>query len=509
MILIDTATLVLHSFPSCDQRYAILSHTWGPAAEEVTYQEMIAPTRSESTITKPGYQKIKKTCEIARSNYNLPWAWIDTCCIDKTSSADLSEAINSMFRWYREAWVCFAYLSDMDEDPSAFLHSRWFSRGWTLQELIAPKYLIFFDCGWTFRGTKTTMTTSISSITGIPSEILDNSVELDEIPVAVRLSWASRRETTRSEDLAYCLLGIFDVNMPMLYGEGPKAFARLQEAILSQSADMSLFLWTDLQTSQQYTGLLATAPVCFREMRLAKAEPSFTQREYYPTNRGIRLKLGLAWDPTTGLAILPLKHSIGNNGKSVGVYLRRVGLDQFVRAQPQEHCLVKTEKAYAVFTVAKSVTKSQSDAILSNVLKISVPRDIYVEKEEPRGSWDPENGLLHASYTGTFLGFMKFESANYRPFTLVCCFQNRHWSTSVVSGERWQEIKSTFYPYYKENFGLLTQEDRARFTEIGYIDASNKTKGISIRFRGGSSTEPPSILMRTVDAMRSTPQVFF
>lgn len=340
--------------------------------------------------------------------------------------------------------MCFAYLSDLDDNPSAFQQSRWFTRGWTLQELIAPKDLVFFDRDWTFRGTKATMTTHISLITGVPGGILDNSVELDEIPVAVRLSWASTRETTRDEDLAYCLLGIFDVNMPMLYGEGVKAFTRLQEAILSQSADLSLFLWNDLQTSQQYTGILAPAPTCFRGMRSAKAEPTFTQREFYPTNRGIRLKLGLTWDSTTGLTILPLKHSMGSNSKSIGVYLRRAGLDLFVRAQPQECCSVQTARAYSVFTAAKSLTRSQSQAIGSNALKILVPQDIHILQEELRGCWNPKDSSVHGSYTGAFLGDMTLQKLDYRPFALVYCFCGGHWSAGVVKGKRWQEIQSTF-----------------------------------------------------------------
>ncbi|CAO2655067.1 Nn.00g118000.m01.CDS01 [Neocucurbitaria sp. VM-36] len=500
MILINTATLKLHSFPNADQRYAILSHTWGPAEEEVTYQEMTAPIRSESTNSKPGYRKILRTCEIARQNYNLPWAWIDTACIDKTSSAELSEAINSMFRWYRDAWVCFALLSDLNDDPSALRQSRWFTRGWTLQELIAPKDVIFFDCDWSYRGTKCSMTSQISLITGIPDGILDNTVALEETPVAVRLSWASTRETTRDEDLAYCLLGIFDVNMPMLYGEGMKAFIRLQEAILGQSADMSLFLWNDLQTSQRYTGILAPNPACFREMRLAKAEPTFTQREFYLTNRGIRFKLGLTWDLEIGLAILPLKHSVGSDGPTLGIYLRRVGLDLFVRARPQEYCSIRTQRAYTVFTAARSVTKSQSEAISSNVLKVSIPRDIRIVHEEPRGIWDPENWVLHAGYTGAFLGYMVFGKSSYHSFALVACFQNGRWSASIVGAMRWREIEKKFYQHYKENFSELTQEDDEALVGIGDLLTTYKIKSASVRLRGRYATEPPCILIPAVDA---------
>lgn len=103
MILIDTVTLALCEFPNSDERYAILSHTWGPACDEVTYDEMMSPQRSAATKAKPGYQKITRTCKIAREKYHLQYAWIDTCCINKDSSAILSEAINSMYRWYKDA----------------------------------------------------------------------------------------------------------------------------------------------------------------------------------------------------------------------------------------------------------------------------------------------------------------------------------------------------------------------------------------------------------------------
>jgi hypothetical protein len=258
MILIDTATLSLREFPTSDQRYAILSHTWSiDFNEEVTYGEMVSTERSAATLAKPGYLKVIKTCEIARSNYNLPYAWIDTCCINKASSAELSEAINSMFKWYHDAQVCLAYLSDVLDTQLEIHQSRWFRRGWTLQELIAPMDVVFFDREWAFRGTKESMATHISTITGIPRQILDHSADLNDIPVAQRFSWAAMRETTRDEDRAYSLMGLFDINMAMLYGEGRKAFIRLQEQILSQSADMSLFLWIDQQTRQEYTGLLA------------------------------------------------------------------------------------------------------------------------------------------------------------------------------------------------------------------------------------------------------------
>jgi hypothetical protein len=504
MILIDTATLALREFPNSDQRYAILSHTWGSPSDEVTYAEMLAVERSTDTIAKSGYDKIVKTCEIARTRYNLPFAWVDTCCINKASSAELSEAINSMYRWYKDAYVCFAYLSDVTDSKLSFHQSRWFSRGWTLQELIAPKDLVFFDLNWEFRGTKKTMATHISMITGIPSQILDHTTELSEIPVAQRFSWASTRETTREEDCAYSLLGIFDINMGMLYGEGPKAFIRLQEHVLSQGADTSLFLWSDLQTTQKFTGLLAPSPACFREMRAITAEPTFTQREFYMTNRGIRLKLGLAWDNETGLAVLPVKHSFGSHGKPAGVYLRRVGLDNFVRALPQQCPIAKAERLYTVLTAVKSLSAAQSKKIEDNAISVLAPREVSVLVVEPHGAWDPSSHLLYATHTSAFLGYMVFKKDRYPPFAVVFFFQYNVWSAAVVEEARWSTIQNNFYSHYNYNRAELKHHDSVGDIKLAHIKGPHLT-AIAVHMRYKHSTQRPYVEIRTIDEKGSTP----
>jgi len=203
-----------------------------------------------------------------------------SCCIDKNSLTELSESINSMFRWYRDAAICYAYLSDVDDENSlsdlnfqfepnyrrgdnspgsdkvnllemhalrvAFSKSRWFERGWTLQELIAPDRVVFFAKYWCRLGSKEVLSALIESITGIDKSVLlpaEDRTALSSISIAARMSWAARRRTTRLEDRAYCLLGIFDVNMPLLYGEGNRAFLRLQEEIMKTHGDQSLFAW--------------------------------------------------------------------------------------------------------------------------------------------------------------------------------------------------------------------------------------------------------------------------
>lgn len=212
--------------------------------------------------TKKGSAKIQYTCQQAIRD-GLDYCWIDTCCIDKTRSAQLSEAINSMFLWYRNAKVCYAYLSDltggwpwshcteqipdMEIDESTGLtylaSSRWFTRGWTLQELTAPQNLILFSRDWKLIGSRVKMAGEIHRITRIEPGVLGKPELLWEVSVAKRMSWAAHRETTRKEDEAYCLLGLFNINMPLLYGEGERSFIRLQEAIIRESTDHTVFAW--------------------------------------------------------------------------------------------------------------------------------------------------------------------------------------------------------------------------------------------------------------------------
>jgi hypothetical protein len=246
--LIHTTTLNLklitgQSIP----KYAILSHTWGD--EEILYGEMMSMNgeSSQSAALKSGYLKIQGMCEKARS-LGFEYAWADTCCIDKSSSAELSEAINSMFQWYQRADICLVYLSDLSPDSDIdndMPSCKWFTRGWCLQELIAPKDVRFYNNSWQHIGDKSTARLKglISSITKIDQAVLSDATLLPTLSVAQKMSWASQRVTTRPEDIAYSLLGIFDINMPMLYGEGEKAFLRLQEEIIKRSNDLSIFAW--------------------------------------------------------------------------------------------------------------------------------------------------------------------------------------------------------------------------------------------------------------------------
>jgi hypothetical protein len=219
--------------------YAILSHTWGADIEEVTYRDLIDGTGKN----KDGYKKIRFCGEQARHD-GLQYFWVDTCCVDKSNNSELAEAINSMFQWYRNAAKCYVYLPDVSSpvidigDKSdqllwemAFRTCRWFTRGWTLQELIAPISVEFFSKNWKLLGDKKSLERHICEITRIPSKALQGG-PLAEFSVTERMSWAGTRQTTREEDMAYSLLGIFDIHMPLIYGEGREnAEGRLREAI--------------------------------------------------------------------------------------------------------------------------------------------------------------------------------------------------------------------------------------------------------------------------------------
>ncbi|KAF6807474.1 het domain containing protein, partial [Colletotrichum musicola] len=259
MRLINTATLALEEFFGDNiPPYAILSHVWGP--EEVTFQDWQDLAKARE---KQGFQKIELARNQALAN-DLGWLWVDTNCINKESSAELSEAVNSMFAWYRDAEYCYAYLADVSEagDPDEAVskrhlfprisRSRWFTRGWTLQELLAPRSVFFFSREWRQVGTRKSLADVIAGAAHIRAEYLYNGkkrkgnsrLAISGASVAERMSWLSRRETTRAEDMAYCMLGIFDINMPLLYGEGNRAFTRLQEEILKTSTDETLFSWS-------------------------------------------------------------------------------------------------------------------------------------------------------------------------------------------------------------------------------------------------------------------------
>jgi Heterokaryon incompatibility protein (HET) len=467
MWLLDTTTSQLRKFSGTNTPpYAILSHRWGPEEEEVSFQdisESLSQLQDQKMKIK-GFEKIKKTCELARSpEHSLKYAWVDTCNIDKSNSTELSEAINSMFRWYLQSAVCFVFLDDLDPESVSLSECKWFTRGWTLQELIAPRRAIFFNKSWTRLGDKMELGPQIAQITGIQVEVLNGDLPLENVPVAVRMSWAAGRETTRPEDMAYCLLGLFDVHMAMLYGEGDKAFLRLQEEIIKVSIDMSIFAWTALPGHpQKYTGLLAQSPAQFRNAQnlTPQQHTLFDVREFSITNRGIRFNIPAFWNSEQGYYILPVFHSQPNkeNFYSQGIYLRKVGRDLYARALPDQLASMPDRGSNATLQIVKTLSVYQSEAIAENVLEILTPKNLYspdfgLSKVKRMESLDTGRRHLFAGHTGAFLGYLKFEpewADEFESFVLVCGFDRsrapvERWRFHLVRGDHWEtEIRSRF-----------------------------------------------------------------
>jgi len=317
MRLINTTTGLLEDFIGDDiPEYAILSHTW--EQDEISMQEFQYLTDPEfandpKTLlgkAKAGFIKIRGCVQLTASK-GIQYVWVDTCCIDKTSSADLSESINSMYQWYANSKVCFAYLVDVKAndgmnrretltrpprrvDHPPWMESRWFTRGWTLQELVAPPEVEFYSHSWKFLSTKKSSSWHIRNLTGIKMEVLETN-NLSSASVAQKMSWASRRKTTRKEDMAYCLLGLFDVNMPLLYGEGEKAFLRLQEYIAASSTDHSLFAWgmdsgrVDVtgDAMRSYRSIFARSPAEFGTCGKLEETVIIHPDAWTETNRGL------------------------------------------------------------------------------------------------------------------------------------------------------------------------------------------------------------------------------
>lgn len=311
MRLIHTETLEFKEFFDAQiPKYAILSHRWGD--DEITYKDL---RKGQAPLNSSGFVKLHNFCKLAAER-GFEWAWMDTCCIDKRSSAELTEAINSMYKWYERSEECYVHLSDVRLRPdelsikdlpadtdwprhrhkytsviARFQRSSWFTRGWTLQELLAPRKLIFFDCLWREIGPRSFLDLDIARATGIDVKWLKiTPFETSCASVASRMSWASKRHTSREEDIAYCLLGLFDVSMPLLYGEGgKKAFFRLQNEIMKQTDDESLFAWT---ADHEIGGMLATHPSCFQKSGdIVRSQWGTPRPPYSVTNKGFQFSI--------------------------------------------------------------------------------------------------------------------------------------------------------------------------------------------------------------------------
>jgi hypothetical protein len=316
MRLINARTLKFEEFYGhYIPKYAILSHTWDEG--EVTFQDwqdLAAASR------RAGYLKINGACRQALRD-GLDYVWVDTNCIDKASSAELTEAINSMFAWYRDSAVCYVYLIDVPpaimedtyKDLLVYLRkSRWFTRGWTLQELLAPRQVVFFAKNWARIGERTSQFASyIADITGIEALYMTGDLPLASASIAQKMYWLSGRITTRIEDIAYCMLGIFDINMPLLYGEGSKAFVRLQEEIIKTSNDHTIFCWTWIDSvPRDWVSLLAPSPDTFKYSRSFVQSTSIagTVSVYSITNAGLSIRLPIIQSWSNYFVVFNTRH---------------------------------------------------------------------------------------------------------------------------------------------------------------------------------------------------------
>lgn len=457
MRLLNALTLELEWFSSEVPAYAILSHTWG--SDEISYQEMrdYRSSTDEVVRSKRGFRKIEMSCQRARRD-GYWYIWVDTCCIDKASSAELSEAINSMFAWYQRAGICYAYLEDVPGSfaalpdlgdghslsdaeerrlmKSEFALARWFTRGWTLQELIAPAEVKFYNESYGFIGSKRSLAYLIKRVTGIDEGLLLGEQTVQAFCIARKMSWAAKRMTTRLEDIAYSLMGIFDVNMPLLYGEGEKAYRRLQEEIIKQSSDESIFAWDD--GTERRRSLFAPGPYsyanCGKIMRWQSEEVNEPSRV---TNLGVHLRLPLVESmdqdgEAQRRAVLgcryeddlmgPLGLSLGTRARSGGYPLAETGPKLVV--VPLEDVASATYKTVAI------LEKYDPNSDLERILPIQgnhkcwikflgATQDFEINQAYPSRFWNLRTGVFIPPRGSSIKGGAHFLSAEGMEFILT------------------------------------------------------------------------------------------
>jgi hypothetical protein len=484
--LVETGCISFEEFYSDIPQYAILSHTWDEK-QEVTLQEC----NHASSKSKSGYKKVRKTCELALGD-DLEYVWVDTCCIDKTSSAELTEAINSMFLWYQKASACYVHLADKITG-SPLVNCRWFTRGWTLQELIAPGSMTFFSRNWVPIGTKKGLLKQLATITRIDMDILSHNVPVSSACMAKRLSWAANRKTTRVEDMAYCLLGICDINMPMLYGEGQAAFRRLQEEIIKSTNDLSLLAWTSANPSEEeYCGFLAESVRHFAscsEMYSIK-DSLLDEGEMSISNKGLRLKAkvcvisysshrhryGLKLDCIVpglneGFLIIPMR-KVGP-----GTFIRTRSLDEMnaesgaTRSVPfRLECMSSFENPFCLVTLLATLpnlnlqspmSRARGSNIVSfsrlTLVQIELPADlsIVIGTETPTKIWDMED---HAFF-GPHDSYQNWGALVLEINALFICFWYKKGADWTVEGTLLDLRSQEAYIFWKDLFVSAEQLD--------------------------------------------------
>ncbi|KAH8588545.1 heterokaryon incompatibility protein-domain-containing protein [Bisporella sp. PMI_857] len=349
-------------------RYAILSHTWGEDNEEVTFEDL----KNSSGKMKKGYKKLQ-FCGQQAARDTLEYFWVDTCCIDKSSSAELQEAINSMFRWYKNAE--------------------------------------FYAKDWSLLGDKKNDAGYIADATGINIAILENGDLLSDVSVAQRMSWAAKRKCTRLEDVAYSLMGLFGISMPMLYGEGNKAFCRLQEEIIKSSNDLTIFAWNpDPAGVDKYCSILAPCPAVFSESGgIKKFNRAFSHPEFTLNNKGLRMTTSLWKCLVNQMGVTTIRYFLRLGGdplEPTGAFLIMVGPGYFFRdghmpfstASKSMAAGMRTTEIYIAIhppTLTESIdltSFSQISFVVPSNRRYWAPTVAI-----PEELWDDSNGLFFAT----------------------------------------------------------------------------------------------------------------
>lgn len=482
-VLFETQSISFEEFYGELPQYAILSHTWKDN-QEVTFQEC----NTKAAQLKSGYEKITKTCQLALKD-GLEYVWVDTCCIDKSSSAELTEAINSMFLWYQKAKICYVYPVDKFENDR-LSSCRWFTRGWTLQELIAPATIFFYDYWWDCIGTKESLISDLCLISNIDENILLHRFPVSSACIAKRLSWAARRKTTRVEDMAYCLLGICNIHMPMLYGEGKAAFRRLQEEIIRTTYDLSLLAWTPPDSNGEYCGFLAESVNYFVSCHTmySLTDPLLDEGEIGISNKGLRLKARVYVLDYLGLHrryYLKLDcHTPEKGGEFLAIPMRKVGPNTFVRARGRSisasssevsnstaFCLEPVSAGRDTFynvTLLPGLPQLSANTPLwqgnSNIVsfgrlttvKFELPQSIAIVpgSETPNRFWDMEDNAFFSS-RGSYLNWGAFVLNTKSMFLCFWQFQELGW-----------ELKGTILDMESEGIYALWKDLRLSANQL-------------------------------------------
>ncbi|CAI6313011.1 unnamed protein product [Periconia digitata] len=430
-----------------EEPFAILSHTWQD--EEITFQDFADDALRTS---RKGWGKVQRTC-LEAQQLGYRYVWIDSCCIDKTSSAELTESINSMFQWYSDADTCLVYLFDFHSSVSGtsmLSSARWFSRGWTLQELVAAKKVRFYDVSWQFFGTRETLHNELVHITHISPEVLSPPPNiqvrdlLDAIPIAKRMSWATNRFTKKPEDIAYCLIGLFDVNMPLLYGEGAqKAFVRLQEEIIRDNNDLSIFAWKSRdEDSRTLRGIFANSPSEFYDAQnlILDHDVKFNP-DYVISNKGLRIQTFLHPRKNSEYLVMPLRcRSEGAMKPQLGIILTDIGASVYVRAEPHILANLRLDTpslgGNSIFVSKKAVARigpvAEKSTAVDKIGTINfkiLDRNKHVAsatllEAEPKELWYARNQVFVTRGLRSFTGFLRYQiltQTNVMGTVVVAC----------------------------------------------------------------------------------------